>query len=123
MTLSSAAFHFPATLSVHPVVLLPEELSVVEGENAIFNCTPVLQIAVPILNTIAPGADVDNSETLLNNSRAPFVDVDTDDDGTNDTRMYNWLNAERNDHGRQFFCTLSDDESNYLTLNVNCECL
>ena len=94
----------------------------VEGENATFNCTPVLQIAVPILNTIAPGADVGDSETLLSNPRALFVDVDTDDDGTNDARIYNWLNVERVDHGRQFFCTLSDDESNYLTLNVNCEC-
>ena len=96
----------PVTLFVCPVELLPKELSVVEGENAIFNCTPVLQIAVPILNTIAPGADIDNSETLLNTIRAPFVDVDIDDDGTNDARIYTWLNAERDDHWRQFFCTL-----------------
>ena len=96
------------------VTLDPVSLSVNEGEDANFTCSPFLDERFPVfLNTISPGAD---EPEIPPTSLITITNVDG-------TRVFTWLNSSLNDHGRKFFCQLGPSSSNKATLYINRKCL
>ena len=101
---------------ISTATLTPLRRTVLEGEDANFTCSPLVGIASSVLNTIAPGENV--SEAIQNTD--PRISV-TDIMGDPDVRVFTWLDASRDDDGRQFFCLFGAVVSNTSTLFVNCE--
>ena len=97
-------------------------LSVNEGEEANFTCSPLLEEAPALLNTRNPGAS--QSQSIQNDdSRIRVTDISNNDTG-NVTRMrvFTWINPIlENDHRREFFCQIGSFESNTAILFVNRE--
>lgn len=113
--------YMPLSLSFYDAVLSlsPVNRAVAEGEDANFTCSPLLSVAATVLITIPPGSNITD---LVDTSRISVIDIDTDGiDGT-DARVYTWLNATQSDHGRQFFCQVSNTLSNEATLYLNGKC-
>lgn len=102
------------------VSLTPDMLSVNEGEEANFTCSPLLEEAPALLNTRNPGAS--QSQSIQNDdSRIRVTDISNNDTG-NVTRMrvFTWINPIlENDHRREFFCQIGSFESNTAILFVN----
>ena len=93
------------------VTLEPANVTVVEEDDANFTCSPLIENIT--LSTIAPGSE----QPVEINDSDPRVRV-TD---INSTRVYTWLNASRNDNGRDFFCATDNETSATSILIVNCK--
>jgi hypothetical protein len=95
-------------------------LSVNEGEEASFTCSPLLQEAPALLNTRDPGSS--QSESVANGDPLIRVNDISNNDTGNVTRMrvFTWINPTlENDHRREFFCQIGSFESNTVILFVN----
>ena len=100
------------------VTITPTERTVVEGENAIFACSPLIPAASPFLSTIDPGSD--QAEALIDDLRLDFIDYPNGDPAPN--RTFIWLDTDREENGRRFFCTIGDVTTAVSTLYIHSEC-
>lgn len=92
------------------VQLTPRELVVLEGGVAIFTCSPLYSVALPVL--VRDGAVVLRRE----HPRLSFTDhgVDT----TDGYRVYTIENVSRVENGSRFTCVMGGFLSNTITMNV-----
>lgn len=101
------------------IMLMPETLTVDEGEDANFTCSPLLREGSSILNSQAPGDT--QPEGFTNGDPRIRVTDDLELDAESGERIFTWLNASRADDGRIFFCLFGEFTSNVATLRVRFE--
>ena len=86
-------------------------LTVFEGEDAIFTCSPLIPIAVPLL---------EQDEFIVTGDSHPRISfVDNAGSGqTQGNRTYTLRDVERSDNGTRFRCSVAGSRSDAITLTV-----
>ena len=86
-------------------------LTVFEGEDAIFTCSPLIPIAVPLL---------EQDEFIVTGDSHPRISfVDNAGRGqTEGNRTYTLRGVEKSDNGTQFRCSVAGSRSDAITLTV-----
>ena len=112
-TLSLTRNHLGVGLEV---TLTPPVLTVFEGEDAIFTCSPLIPIAVPLL---------EQDEFVVTGEGYPRISfVDNTGLGFSEgNRTYTLREVERRDNGTEFRCSVAGVQSNIVTLTVYSKCM
>ena len=104
----------PFLISTGQTMILPADVTVIEGSDAEFTCSPLINITTPVLQ-IRPdsGSPFENIEAT--DPRLSFVD-------SVDGRTYSYSNLQRDEDGTQFTCSVNSFPApTPVTITVYCK--
>ena len=104
----------PFLISTGQVTILPADVTVIEGNDAEFTCSPLSNTTLPVLQ-IRP----DSGSTFENiEASDPRLSFEDSDDG----RTYTYSNLQRDEDGTQFTCSVIGIPANTpVTIAVYCK--
>ena len=102
-------------------MILPLDITVIEGQSIEFACSPFVPAAISTLQIQRPGESAFTTINSLSDNRLSVVmDYGAPNDPTN--RTYSYSDVQRTEHGTQLSCTVNGVQAvDPATLTVYCE--